>query len=91
MPSDDKGGDIVQLEALLQRAAADKRLLIERELSMRSAGLKGERKAAYLIDFHLIDSTKTAIIHDLGLELADGRGRADRSPVHSQYVPVFLF
>lgn len=71
--ADSKVGDIATLENLLQRASTDKKPLIERELRMLRAGIKGEQESAYLIDFHLKESQKTAVIHDLRIQLDDGR------------------
>lgn len=42
-----------------------------RELKLRLAGMKGERKAAYQIDFHFGDTSKNwVVIHDLRIEYA---------------------
>lgn len=71
--ADSKAEAIATLEGLLARASTDKKTLIERELRMLRAGVKGEQEAAYLIDFQLKDSKKTAVIHDLRVQLGDGR------------------
>ena len=71
--ADCKAEAIATLESLMARAPVNKKPLIERELRMLRAGIKGEQEAAYLIDFHLKESQKTAVIHDLRVQLGDGR------------------
>lgn len=71
--TDNKEPVLAILEKMLSLAGADKKALIERELRIMRAGVKGERESAYLIDFHLKDSTRTAVVHDLRLVLDDGR------------------
>lgn len=71
--ADSKAGAIAALESLLACAVPGKKALVERELRMLRAGIKGEQEAAYLIDFQLKDSQKTAVIHDLRIQLGDGR------------------
>lgn len=71
--ADSKAEAISALECLLARAPTDKKTSIERELRMLRAGVKGEQEAAYLIDFQLKGSEKTAVIHDLRVQLGDGR------------------
>ncbi|HEY8608944.1 MAG TPA: nuclease-related domain-containing protein [Noviherbaspirillum sp.] len=68
------------------KAPPDKAPLIEREIRTTRAGIKGEQESAYLIDFHLRDSKNTAVIHDLRLELADGRvAQIDHLLIHRTY------
>jgi len=71
--TDNKDAVLAILEKMLALAGPDKKALIERELRIMRAGVKGERESAYLIDFHLKDSTRTAVVHDLRLVLDDGR------------------
>jgi hypothetical protein len=71
--ADSKAEAIATLEDLLARATPDKKALIERELRIMRAGIKGEQEAAYLIDFQLKESKNTAVIHDLRVQLGDGR------------------
>lgn len=71
--ADSKAEAIATLEGLLARAPTDKKTMIERELRMLRAGVKGEEESAYLIDFQLKGSEKTAVIHDLRVQLGDGR------------------
>lgn len=70
---DNKEPVVAILERMLKLAGPDKRALIERELRTMRAGIKGEREAAWLLDRHLKDATRTAVVHDLRLELEDGR------------------
>lgn len=84
--ADNKEALVTQLEELLELAGDEKRALVERELWNVRAGIKGEKEAAYLIDFHLKDSKKTAVIHDLRLELPDGRAaQIDHLLIHFTY------
>lgn len=71
--ADSKAEAITTLESLLARATPVKKALIDRELRMMRAGVKGEQEAAYLIDFQLKESKNTAVIHDLRVQLGDGR------------------
>lgn len=73
--ADDRAPDLAVLEGFLQRRdlpeATAKR--IEQELRFMRAGLAGEKETAYEIDFYLGRSANWAVIHDLRLELPDGR------------------
>lgn len=83
---DNKGKNVALLESLLLAAPPDKKPLIERELRAMRAGIKGEQESAYLIDFHLKDSKNTAVIHDLRLDLGDGRvAQIDHLLIHRTY------
>ena len=68
--SDDKARDIELLTALLShpKANPETRSLIEREIRNMRAGQKGEKDAAYELDFYLRTSKNWAIIHDLRIE-----------------------
>jgi hypothetical protein len=70
--ADSRNGDLETLQALLLRpdVAGDKKREIEREIRTLQSGLKGERDAAYEIDFHYGPSKNWAIIHDLRIEHA---------------------
>lgn len=72
---DDKSGAVGTLERLLALAGNDKKKCasIEEELRTLRAGIEGERDAAYHIDFQIRDRKNTGVIHDLRLELPDGR------------------
>lgn len=70
--ADDKSGQVTELRRLLDVAPEGKREAIERELRFVRAGADAEEKAAYLIDFDLKQSHRTAVIHDLRIEV-DGR------------------
>jgi hypothetical protein len=69
---DNKEPVVVILERMLSLAGPDKSTLIERELRTLRAGIKGERESACLLDFHLKDATRMAVLHDLRLDLGDG-------------------
>lgn len=66
---DNKEPVVTILERMLALAGPDKRALIERQLRTMRAGLKSEREAAWLIDVYLKDATRTAVVHDLRLDL----------------------
>jgi hypothetical protein len=67
---DDSRMAVAALEALLGRKTTSKkqREAIEEEMNRLLDGVKGEKEAAYHIDFHLKDSKNWAVIHDLRLE-----------------------
>ena len=73
-PADSRNGDLETLQSLLQHpdATADRKRKIEQEIRTLQSGLKGEREAAYEINFHYGPSRNWAIIHDLRIE-HDGR------------------
>ncbi|WP_230971466.1 nuclease-related domain-containing protein [Nitrogeniibacter aestuarii] len=86
--ADDKASSIAQLELLLKTGRVpDKQVKhVEKEVRLIKAGIKGEAEAAYLIDFYMKDSKRTAVIHDLRLELADGRvAQIDHLLIHHTY------
>lgn len=72
--ADNKRPQLDALTALLTRADADAetRARIEREIRSIRSGEKGEREAAYEIEFHYGQSRNVMTIHDLRLEV-DGR------------------
>lgn len=65
--ADDASALLAALEARAQGSGADAKRA-ETELRIRRAGLRGEREAAYLIDFDYAASPNWAVIHDLRLE-----------------------
>lgn len=86
--ADDKSTAIAQLELLLKTGRVPDRQVrqVEKEVRLIKAGIKGEAEAAYLIDFYLKDTKRTAVIHDLRLELADGRvAQIDHLLIHHTY------
>ncbi|HEX8980501.1 MAG TPA: nuclease-related domain-containing protein [Parasulfuritortus sp.] len=68
--SDDKSAQIKTLESLAAhpRLPASKKPLVEKELTILRSGIKGEREAAYDIDFYSGASKNRVVIHDLRLE-----------------------
>lgn len=72
--ADDKTPQIATLEALRARpnVSGEVRQRIEREIRNIGAGIKGEKEAAYEIDFHFGASKNYVVIHDLRIE-CDGR------------------
>ena len=79
--ADDKSAQIAALESLIATAGPLKSR-IEQELRNLRAGIKAERDAAYLIDFDLKDSTKTAVIHDLRIEVNGRVAQIDHLLIH---------
>jgi hypothetical protein len=73
-PADDKQPDIDALNRLLARPGLDAatRRRTETELRRVQAGWRGEREAAYEIEFHYGANPNRMTIHDLRLEV-DGR------------------
>ena len=72
--ADGREADLAALRGLIARPDVDAatRARIEREIRTIAAGAKGERDAAYEIEFHFGKVAKRATIHDLRLEV-DGR------------------
>jgi len=69
--ADDKQPQIDAITALLDRPDLDRRTrtLIDDEIWAIRAGVRGEREAAYEIDFGYADRDGFAVIHDLRLEV----------------------
>jgi predicted RNA-binding Zn-ribbon protein involved in translation (DUF1610 family) len=75
---DSKQAEIEELTALLSLPLPEnKRFLIDRELRFTRSGVKGEKDAAYLIDFYHATSPRWAVIHDLRLEHHDRVAQID--------------
>jgi hypothetical protein len=72
--ADDKEHQIATLKALQLRpdASADIKKRIEQEIKNINAGAKGEREAAYEMEFHYGTSKNWMLIHDLRIE-CEGR------------------
>ena len=68
--ADDKAKDIEILQGLLNHpaATADTKKRIEQEIRFMLSGIKGEKAAAYEIDFHYGPLKNWAVIHDLRIE-----------------------
>jgi hypothetical protein len=67
---DDRAAELAELERAIGALQGDAQRRAAWDLRQRRAGLKGERDAAYLIDFHYRASKHRAVIHDLRLEHA---------------------
>ncbi|MXR36849.1 nuclease-related domain-containing protein [Craterilacuibacter sinensis] len=67
--TDDKQPLLAQLENLLGKADPKTKTRIEEKLRIMRAGIKGEKEAAYLLDFDFTTSKNVAVIHDLRLEI----------------------
>ncbi len=68
--ADDRSYDVETLKNLrsLPHITGDQVNRLDKELAALRSGLKGEREAAYHIDFHYGDGLNYAIIHDLRIE-----------------------
>jgi hypothetical protein len=83
--ADDKTPELARLEALLRSGRIPRNRVgaVERHLRLAQAGIKGERESAHQLDFYARDSDTVAVIHDLRLELADGRvAQVDHLLIH---------
>lgn len=69
-PFNEKDSQISALRSLLERSdvTAEKCEQIEWEITCIQSGRKGEKEAAYEIDFHFGSSRNHAVIHDLRIE-----------------------
>lgn len=65
--ADDQSSYLAELEGRAKGTGIDAKRA-ETELRIRRAGLRGEREAAYLIDFDYAPSPNWAVIHDLRVE-----------------------
>lgn len=86
--ADDKFPALARVETLLKagRIPPGKVEAVKQALRVAHAGIKGERECAYQLDFHARDSTRAAVIHDLRLELEDGRvAQIDHLVLHHSY------
>ncbi|MES2981142.1 MAG: nuclease-related domain-containing protein [Verrucomicrobiota bacterium] len=72
--ADDKSSDLAMLESLAAGfgVAPNTRTKIEQEILKVRSGVKGEREAAYEINFHFGPAKNYAVIHDLRIEV-EGR------------------
>lgn len=86
--ADDKFPRVARLQALLDtgRIPTDKAAQVEQTIRKLNSGIKGENESAYLLDFYLRDSKRSMVIHDLRLELPDGRvAQIDHLLIHQSY------
>ena len=73
----------------LSHISRDQARLVEKELIALRSGLKGEREAAYHIDFHYGSGQNYAILHDLRLEY-EGRVAQIDHLIIGRMLQVFL-
>ena len=69
--ADDKSPALEELQSLLERPdlSAQQRKTITKELYIMRAGIKGEKEAAYELDFHFKNSKNYVLLHDIRLEV----------------------
>lgn len=65
---DDRDQELAELGRIAGKLTGSTARRATEELRRRQAGLKGEREAAYQIDFHFERSKNNAVIHDLRIE-----------------------
>lgn len=77
--ADDKKDALATLEQLLRHPGISpiQQQAIEKEINMLRAGIKGEKEAAYLIDFSFKNSDNNMVIHDLRLNINDRIAQID--------------
>lgn len=69
--ADDKSSAIETLQQFLDSSnlTTAQRKAITKELAILRAGIKGEKEAAYELDFHFKDSKNSILLHDLRFEV----------------------
>ncbi len=80
--ADCKESQIKELECLISISDATLSSKIEQELRKLQAGIKGEKEAAYLIDFDLSESKNCMVIHDIRLEYKGRVAQIDHIIIH---------
>lgn len=80
--ADSKASYIAEIEQLVVSSSDRQKTQIEKELRFLKAGLKGEKEAAYFIDFDLKDSKNTAVLHDLRFEVNGRVAQIDHLLIH---------
>jgi hypothetical protein len=90
--ADDRQGDIEALTSLLARPDLydSTRQKIEQEIRTIRAGINGEREAAYHIDSHYGDSTRSVILHDLRIEV-EGRAAQIDHLLITRFLDAWVF
>ncbi len=86
--ADDKSVELKRLKKLCKNRemGVDSRKRVETELRKRNSGVKGEKEVAYFVNFHFAESEHVMVIHDLRLELPDGRSaQIDHIVIDSNY------
>lgn len=87
--ADDKNPRLAELEAKMQMGGRDSKYAKENYYAFK-AGMKGERDAAYMLDFHYGNATKNwAVIHDLRLE-HDGRVAQIDHLLISRFLEIYV-
>lgn len=80
--ADDRSNDIAQLESLLSAAPDHLHDRIKSQIANIRTGSAGERDAAHFLDREFGSSSRTAILHDLRLELNGGVAQIDHLVIH---------
>ncbi len=86
--AENRDHDIEALEKIAAREGASDALKaqIQNEIKMILVGSKGEREAAYEIDFYLRDSRDYAVIHDLRLDFGGRVAQIDHLVIDRNFV-----
>lgn len=90
-PAENNEAQITILENLLrhERISADKKHLIQKELSNILKGAATEKQAAYEVDFYFGLSKNFAVLHDLRLEIKGRVAQIDHLII-SRFLEVFV-
>ncbi len=90
--ADDKTKSLDTLQNLLSRSdlTSKQKSAITKELNIMRAGIKGEKEAAYEIDFHYERRKNSILLHDIRLEV-DGRVAQIDHMLVNRALEVFVF
>lgn len=80
--ADSKDHDLSTLEGLLAKADGRRQKLVTEELRKIRAGIRAEQESAYLLDFTFGKSKRTAVAHDLRLEVGGRVAQIDHLVIH---------
>lgn len=67
--ADNKEPALNELKARIEKASGKERDALQKQFNIMNAGIRGERDAAYFLDFDYKDSKNWVLIHDLRLEI----------------------
>lgn len=89
--AEDRTKDLEALKTLLKHpdASDESKKKVEKELQFLNAGTKGERDAAYELDFHWRQSQNFAILHDIRLEYKDRVAQIDHLIIN-RYLDIWV-
>jgi len=90
--ADDKQPAIDELQKLLERTdlSASQRKAITKEINMMRSGIKGEKEAAYELDFRYKNSKNYILLHDLRFEVSGRVAQIDHLLI-DRCLNVYIF